>query len=287
VPVPKYQGFFNPTLQAIRGLGDSASVAELEEEVPKLLHLTDEEVAEMHDERRTKVQYRLGWARTYLKVYGLLDNSDRGVWVVTAKGKEVDKVDPREVTRFVRNHQRAKRQPQATIEPQPPERHDLPQLPLAILEETWRDELLAKLYDLRPDIFERLCQRLLRESGFVQVEVTGRPGDGGIDGVGIVRIGGLLSFPILFQCKRYRGSVGPSEIRDFRGAMIGRAERGLILTTGTFSREAKKEATRDGAPLIDLVDGEQLLDKLKELQLGIVVKMIEEVSIIPEWFHDL
>ena len=287
MPVPNYQAFFNPTLQAIKGLGGSASIAELEEEVPKLLRLTDEEIAEMHDARRTKVQYRLAWARTYLKAYGLLDNSDRGVWVVTATGKEVDAVDPREVARFVRNQQRERRQQQAIIEPAPVESPDLPDFPEVVLEQTWRDELLATLYELRPEAFERLCQRLLRESGFVQVEVTGRPGDGGIDGVGIVRLGGLLSFPILFQCKRYQGSVGPGEIRDFRGAMIGRAERGLILTTGTFTREAKREATRDGAPLIDLVDGEQLLDKLKELGLGVTVKMIEEVSIVPAWFQDL
>jgi restriction system protein len=115
--------------------------------------------------------------------------------------------------------------------------------------------------------------------------VTGKTGDGGIDGVGIVRLGGLLGFPILFQCKRYQGTVGAGVIRDFRGAMIGRADRGLVITTGTFSRDAKLEATRDGAPPIDLVDGEQLLEKLKELRLGIAVRMIEEVSVVTEFFE--
>jgi restriction system protein len=140
------------------------------------------------------------------------------------------------------------------------------------------------LYALPPDAFERLTQRLLRESGFVQVKVTGRSGDGGIDGVGIVQLGGLLGFPALFQCKRYRGSVGAGAIRDFRGAMIGRADRGLVITTGTFSRDARAEAISDGAPPIDLVDGEQLLDKLRELRLGVGVKMIDEVTVLPEWF---
>jgi restriction system protein len=128
---------------------------------------------------------------------------------------------------------------------------------------------------------------MLRESGFVQVEVTGRSGDGGIDGIGRVTIGGLLSFPILFQCKRYQGSVGPSTIRDFRGAMIGRTDRGLVITTGTFTREAKLEATRDGAPPIDLVDGEDLLNKLKELRLGVQVQMVEAISIDPDWFQGI
>ena len=117
------------------------------------------------------------------------------------------------------------------------------------------------------------------------MKVTGRSGDGGIDGVGIVRLGGLLGFPILFQCKRCRGSVSAGTIRDFRGAMIGRADRGLVITTGTFSREAKAEAIRDGAPPIDLVDGEQLLDKLKELRLGIEVEMVEKVLVLPGWFQ--
>jgi len=285
--VPQYQAFFNPTLQSIKNLGGSASIAELDEDVQKNMNLSDTDIAEMHDERQTRVQYRMAWARTYLKVFGLLDNSERGVWVLTPRGREISNVDPREVVRYVRNHQRSKRQQAETKDPHKEDRSEGAELAEVVLEQSWRDRLLATLYELQPEAFERLCQRLLRESGFVQVEVTGRPGDGGIDGVGIVRLGGLLSFPILFQCKRYKGTVGPGEIRDFRGAMIGRAERGLILTTGAFSREAKKEATRDGAPLIDLVDGEQLLDKLKELRLGVGVKMIEEISILSEWFQTL
>jgi restriction system protein len=128
---------------------------------------------------------------------------------------------------------------------------------------------------------------MLRESDFAQVEVTGRSGDGGIDGIGRVTLGGLLSFPILFQCKRYQGSVGPSTIRDFRGAMIGRTDRGLVITTGTFTREAKLEATRDGAPPIDLVDGEALIDKLKELRLGVRVQMVEAISVDLDWFRGI
>jgi restriction system protein len=109
---------------------------------------------------------------------------------------------------------------------------------------------------------------MLRESGFVHVEVTGRTGDGGIDGKGIARINGFMSFHVLFQCKRYKGSVTAGEIRDFRGAMVGRADKGLFISTGSFTPAAVKEATRDGAPPIDLVDGDELAEKLKELALG-------------------
>ena len=126
---------------------------------------------------------------------------------------------------------------------------------------------------------------LLRESGFVQVEVTGRTGDGGIDGKGIMRLGGLLSFHVIFQCKRYRDTVGVGHVRDFRGAMVGRADKGLLVTTGNFTKDAVREATRDGAPAIDLIDGDQLVDKLKELELGVHTKVVEveHVTIDRDW----
>ena len=140
---------------------------------------------------------------------------------------------------------------------------------------------------LSPDAFERLVKRMLRESGFVQVEVTGRSGDGGIDGRGIVKIGGILSFHVYFQCKRYRGTVSATEIRDFRGALVGRADRGLFVTTGTFTRDAIREATRDGATPIDLMNGDQLADKLKELGLGVTIEMVEQVEINEKWFENV
>ncbi len=153
--------------------------------------------------------------------------------------------------------------------------------------EEWKEQLLNILYNISPSAFERLAQRILRESGFFQVEVTGKTGDGGIDGKGIVRVSGLLSFHVIFQCKRYKGSVTPSQIRDFRGAMQGRADKGLFITTGNFTREALKEATRDGAPPIDLIDGDLLCDKLRELKLGITTRMTETVDIKDEWFSHL
>lgn len=157
------------------------------------------------------------------------------------------------------------------------------------IELSWRDELLATLLDMDPDAFERLVQRLLREAGFIQVEVTGRSGDGGIDGKGIMRLSGLLSFHVLFQCKRYRGSVSASQVRDFRGAMVGRADKGLLITTGNFTRDAMQEATRDGADPIDLVDGDKLLDLLKEFGLGVQTKRVEveQIAIDREWFRAL
>lgn len=274
--IPKFDALFNPLLEALRDLGGSGSNSELADAVARILQLSDEELEEQTRRGQPRFSYRLGWARSYLKAYGLLNNSDRGVWSLTEKGTKVHSVDPEEVKRFVRSQHVRQESPSLDSE----ESVNEPDV-----EHQWRDSLLQVLLALRPDQFERLCQRILRESGFVKVEVSGRSGDGGIDGTGIVELGGLLTFPILFQCKRYQGAVGASVVRDFRGAMVGRVDRGLILTTGVFSRDAHREATRDGAPPIDLVDRERLLDKLKELRLGVNVQLIESVSINDEWFR--
>ncbi len=270
--VPQFFELFNPTLQALRNLGGSASIQELVDEVAKILSLTEGDLAEQKPSGQPQFEYRLAWARSYLKAFGLLDNSDRGVWSLSSRGKEVQSVDPDEVKRFVR----ARRPPPDDNGPEPVDDGA-----------DWKNELLELLHVMDPARFERLCQRVLRESGFTQVEVTGRTGDGGIDGTGTVKIGGLLSFPILFQCKKYQGNVGSTVVRDFRGAMVGRADRGLILTTGVFTREARKEANRDGAPHIDLVDRDVLLEKLKDLRLGVQVEVEEKVSVDAEWFKTI
>ena len=155
------------------------------------------------------------------------------------------------------------------------------------VEAGWKEILHQQLLQLKPDAFERLAMRLLRESGFVQVEVTGRSGDGGIDGKGIIKLQNVLSYHVVFQCKRYKESVGAGAIRDFRGAMIGRADKGLFITTGAFTRDAIKEATRDGASPIDLIDGEDLVDMLKQLRLGVEVRMVEEVDVNTAWFENI
>jgi len=277
VNIPTFDRLMNPVIQALKELGGSGTIEEIDNKVAEIAHLSDEQLEVLHNPEKgsqTEVEYRLAWARTYLKKYGILENSSRGVWALTPKGRQVDKVNPQAVRRFVQKQDKQKRAISVRDE----------------LDETgeasWRDELLATLLKMEPPAFERLIQRLLRESGFTQVEVTGRSGDGGIDGKGIMRLGGLLSFHVIFQCKRYRGSVSPSQVRDFRGAMVGRADKGLLITTGNFTKDALREATRDGAPAIDLIDGDLLLDKLKELGLGVRTDVVEveQVSVDHQWF---
>lgn len=205
------------------------------------------------------------WARTYLKGMGLLTNSKRGVWSVTETGQTVteDDIGPLH-TKFVASLRKKskKKSPRTDVA------QDLEQVE-AEAEADWKDELLETLLKMSPTAFERLAQRLLRESGFSSATVTGRSGDGGIDGQGVYQIS-LLSFPVFFQCKRYTGSVGAGAVRDFRGAMAGRGEKGLLITTGTFTSEAQAEANRDGAPPIDLIDGaaEGVLNRCHDHRTG-------------------
>ena len=196
---------------------------------------------------------------------------------LTPEGAKAAAVNGRQIARDVAKHFQSERatdnESGDPVAEEPDEPHCLGQ-----------DKLIAVLQTMDPVAFERLCQRILRESGFIEVEVTKRGGDGGIDGFGTIRIAGLISFNVLFQSKRYKGNIGPEVVRDFRGAMVGRADKGMILSTGGFTSEARREATRDGAPPIDLIDGRLLAAKLKELKLGVKTNLVENVEVLVEWF---
>ena len=276
--VPTHDKLMIPTLEALKLLGGSGSIDEINEKVYKVARVDDKILEVPHDENgvQSKIEYRLAWARTYLKKYGLIDNSSRGVWALVDNEIDTTKLNADVILKTVREQVKKsetdKKQTKKEIEKEIEDEID------------WKENLISVILKIEPSAFERLCQRILRESGFVQVEVTGKSSDGGIDGKGIVRLNGFLSFHVFFQSKRYKGSVGSGDIRDFRGAMQGRADKGLFITTGNYTREAIKEATRDGAPPIDLIDGDLFCNKLKEFNLGVKTELIEEVTVNAEWF---
>ena len=279
MPVPSFKDLMNPTLDAIRRAGGSASIGEIVELVIQECNLPEYVTSQLHgDGPRTELEYRLGWTRTYLKRRGLITNSARGVWALTSLGVETPAVDPDDVAQEVAQEVRrvSEQSHDRSIQPDGGDG-----------QESWQEQLIELLLEMSPDAFERLCSRVLRESGFIEVAVTGRSNDGGIDGHGIIRMGGLISFPVLFQCKRFQSSVTPNLVRDFRGAMAGRSDKGLSITTGNFTRDARREATRDGVTPIDLIDGNSLAEKLKELKLGVKTEMVEDVSIDKEWFRGI
>ncbi len=285
--VPSIKELMNPVLEAIRQAGGSAHIDEITEAVIRHLGLSEDDANQptARNGYQTALEYNLGWVRTKLKRSGLITNSNRGIWSLTPGGQETGNIDPQEVNRANRSRKaehigRESSKRLSSGIPNDSETED-------DLEASWKDRLLEVLSGMSPDAFERLCQRMLRESGFIEVDVTGRSGDGGIDGHGIIRMGGLISFPVLFQCKRWQGSVGSRVVRDFRGAMAGRSDKGLLITTGSFTHDARAEATRDGAPPIDLIDGSLLADKLKELEIGVKTETVveERVTVDGEFFE--
>ena len=268
--------YFGPLLDALRGLGGSAKVDEAVDRVAIDLKISDDVLNETLPSGGSRFRNQVAWARFYLVREGLLDSSKHGVWSLTEKGfkTSLKQEEARKIfLKWVKIFQEQRKQK----EENEPVAEKVAEGTGAVSKD-YRQEVLEILLALPPAGFERLSQRLLREAGFTQVVVTGQSGDGGIDGYGILEVNPLVSFKVLFQCKRYAKSVSPSHVRDFRGAMSGRADKGIVITTGTFSAEARREATRDGAPPIELIDGEKLLDMLEKLERGLRAESTFEVE---------
>lgn len=268
--------YFGPLLDALRSLGGSAKADEAVDRVAQDLSVPDEILNETLPSGGSRFRNQVAWARFYLVREGLIDSSKHGVWSLTEKGFKTFLTGEQSRQLFLKWVKifQEKRKQQEKNEPVAEQVAE----GTGALSKDYREEVLDVLLSLPPAGFERLSQRLLREAGFTQVVVTGKSGDGGIDGFGILQVNPLVSFKVLFQCKRYAKSVVPSQVRDFRGAMSGRADKGIIITTGTFTAEAKREATRDGAPPIELIDGEKLIDMLEKLELGLKAVTTFEVE---------
>ncbi|MBT8797889.1 MULTISPECIES: restriction endonuclease [Microbacterium] len=303
VPLPKFSDLLLPTLKAVAHLGGSGSISEIVSMVIKLEQFTEAQQDVLHNEGpETKIGYRVAWARTYLKYFGLLTNSARGVWAITEAGDQfltnptvtdsqrvaelfrmkAEKIKEAALERAARGEPLPTGAPLVGNDDEPDE--SLEAAPSA----SWKERVISVLTSdaFSPTQFERLAQRLLREADFESVTVTGRSGDQGIDGIGIYRLG-LLSFPVYFQCKRYKGSVGAGDVRDFRGALQGRGEKGLLITTGAFTAAAKAEASRDGATPVDLIDGDRLCELLLRYELGVSARIVEEIWVNPEFFVEI
>jgi restriction system protein len=286
ISVPSHKDMLWTTLCAIRDIGDSGTNEEIVGRVVAREGFSEAQLeVPSPNGRKGLIEYRLAWARSYLKGMGLIENSQQGVWSTTERGRSATESElPELYANYVAVVRAAGKKKQEEASETGASEADTGH-PVA---GEWKDQLLLTLKAMVPDQFERLAKRLLREAGFLSVTVTGKSGDGGIDGVGTYRLS-LVSFPVFFQCKRYNGSVSPKDVRDFRGAMTGRGDYGLLITTGTFTAEAKSEATRAGAPTIDLIEGERLCDLLKQYKLGVntTVRQVEDVTILPAFFEDL
>jgi restriction system protein len=273
---PEFIRFFKPILRILKESGGSGTTSEVIDRAIELLQIPESEQEVTLKNGQSRIRNQVQWGRLYLVRAGYLESSRRGVWSLTEKGAQTDLAtfDAYEVFQLVQKGLRAEKKKKEEVEePFIDERAES-----SVEAADYKSELLAMIKSLPPEGFERLCQRLLRESGFQEVVVTGRSGDGGIDGIGVLQVNPFVSFNVLFQCKRYQGSVTPSQVRDFRGAMAGRADKGIMMTTGTFTVEAKKEARRDGAAPIELVAGEDLVKLFEDLELGLLPRKTFEID---------
>ena len=271
--IPRYTSLITPTFRALRKLGGSGTNEEILNQIIIDMNIPDEVADILHkgNPNKTELSYQADWARTYLKNYGAIENSARSVWSICPDFVAGDEPDQKVVYETVKRKKGVSGETPKRQEPEQPENDDQTDDYVEYPEEDkpWRERLAKVLMQMNPYAFERLAQRVLRECGFVHVEVTKKSGDGGIDGTGKLKINGIFSFNVAFQCKRYKGQVGSAEIRDFRGSLTTDIEKGLMITTGSFSKAAKEEASNPGKQQIDLIDGEEFINLIAEYGLGV------------------
>lgn len=269
--IPRYRSLILPTFLALKALGGSGTNEEIVDRIIQDLKIADDvaDIPHLGNPNKTELSYQADWARTYLRKYGVIENSSRAVWAICPNYVSVEELDEKAVYSTVTEGWRKADKVDHTEEkPEDDDpTNDYSEYPEEL--KPWRDRLANILQNMNPYGFERLVQRILRECGFTQVEVTKKSGDGGIDGVGKLKINGIFTFNVAFQCKRYKGSVGAPEIRDFRGSLTTNIEKGVMITTGTFSKQAKEEALNQGKKQIDLIDGEELISKIVEFGIGV------------------
>lgn len=281
---PEFVRYVGPVIVALTELGGSGRPDEVRGAIAKALNISEEEQARpLPSGVQSRFENQVHWARFYLAKGGYIDASRHGVWTLTEKARGLGKVSAAQARDIYRDvaaqFAKSRGRPLSPPDLETTDEQVAPGNDVDHAFVNYREAVAARLQALPPAGFERFCQRLLREAGFEEVTITGRSGDGGIDGIGILQVNPLVSFKVLFQCKRYAGSVTPSQVRDFRGAMMGRADKGIIITTGSFTSDARKEAVRDGVPPIELVDGEKLVNMLEQLEVGLKPRRTFEVDI--------
>lgn len=271
--LPQHFRYINPIIEVLKELGGSGRSSEVTDMVIEKLNISEDDLEDTLQSGGSRIKNQIHWARMVLVKIGHIDSSQRGVWSLTEKGLSTA-LSRDDLVYIYKNRKNWVGTKQAQIKDErsvtPVISSQMENVGDELVDSgDYRTELLNILKSLSPGGFERICQRLLRESGFAEVKVTGKSGDGGIDGHGVLQVNPFVSFNVLFQCKRYQGNVSASQIRDFRGAMMGRADKGIIITTGSFTLDAKKEARRDGVPPIEIIDGEKLTEMFELLEFGL------------------
>jgi len=276
---PQFLQYLRPLVEVLRNIGGSGSTADVIDQVIEYMKIPEEEVEKTIASGASRVRNQIEWARMYLVKADLMDSSQRGVWKLTEKGFESDLSDETIYAIFKKVQVISQKNKKDKTEEESTEIDET-----IVDDEAHGEEILNIVKNLSPGGFEKLCKRLLTEVGVHDVQITGGAGDQGVDGTGVIKVNDVVGFNIIFQCKRYKDAVVPHHVRDFRGSMQGRADKGIIITTGRFTAEAKKEAVRDGVPPIELIDGERLVSLFEKYNLGLKPKMVYDV--VPDFFDN-
>ncbi|TND10070.1 MAG: Restriction endonuclease [Bacteroidetes bacterium] len=270
---PQFLTYMNPLLDTLKENGGSGNVGDIIDKVIQRLKLTEDAVSKTLPSGGSRVKNRIQWARFYLSKAGLIESGRHGVWQLTKKGFESHMSDDEVYTLFRNVHKQFKQGSSQKSKSKEDKIDDE-----VVEDEAHAIQLIEILKNLSASGFEKICKRFLTEIGIHDIVITGGSNDQGIDGIGIIKLNDVVNFNIVFQCKRYKDSVAPHHVRDFRGAMQGRADKGLILTTGRFTNESKREASRDGVPPIELIDGERLISLFEKYEIGMKPVTIYEID---------
>jgi restriction system protein len=275
---PQFLDYVLPILEVLKERGGTGNAGEIVEEVIEKLAIPEEVVNQTSTSGQSTVKNRIQWARFYLAKAGLIDTEKRGIWQLTQEGFASNMSREEVYLLFRKVHKQFEGKAKKSTSKEEDIDNEV------VEDEEHSVVLLNILKNLTASGFEKLCKRLLTEIGIHDIVITGRSGDQGIDGIGLIKLNDVVNFNILFQCKKYKDTVSPHHVRDFRGAMQGRADKGLIITTGRFTQEAKREANRDGVTAIELIDGEKLVSLFEKYQLGLKPTIVFQVA--PEFFKN-
>jgi len=277
---PKFLGYWMPLVEVLKESGGAGTTSEIIDGVIEKMKIPEIKLEETLKSGAPKIRNEIQFARLYLVKAEFIDSSKRGIWKLTEKGFE-SKLNEEKVYKLFKKVQKTlidnRKANNSKNEQNGFENEE-------VIDESHQTVVLNILKSLTPKGFELICKRLMTEIGIENVQIVGGANDHGIDGTGLIRINDVVSFTVIFQCKRFKETVSPSYIRDFRGTMQGRADKGIFITTGRFTTESKKEANRDGVPPIELIDGEKLVNLFEKYELGLKPKLIYDV--LPDFFDN-
>jgi restriction system protein len=302
MPIPDFQSLMRPLLQFAAD-GNDHSIRDTLDQLATEFNLSNDERKELLPSGRGEIfTNRAAWAKTHLRMAGLIEAPTRGIFRITDRGRHVLSEHPQRVDLRILREQpgyleaRDTKKEKSGSKISENESQDGAQTPeeqiefaSVALRENLGEEMLAKMKSASPSFFERLVVELLVRMGYGGTlkdagRAIGRSGDEGIDG--IIKEDRLGLDVIYIQAKKWEATVGRPEIQKFAGALQGfRAKKGIFITTSDFSKEAKEYASRIDSRIV-LIDGETLWNLMIDFGLGVSTVASYEVKKIDNDYFD-